>query len=60
MKLFVMTWAAAFAVVTPLLYAMQPVIGGWPIWAKALFISGVMVLAMQRAIMPVIVKYMRA
>lgn len=59
MKQFLVTWLAAFAVVTPLLYTMQSLVVDWPIWTKALAISGVMVLAMQRAIMPIINKYAR-
>ncbi|MEM7775581.1 MAG: hypothetical protein AAF732_08220 [Pseudomonadota bacterium] len=54
MRAFLMNWFGAFAVVTPLLYAMQPLLADWPIWAKAFVLSGLMVLAMQRAILPLI------
>lgn len=60
MRVFLMTWLAAFMVVTPLLYAMQPLTSDWPLWAKAMVISGLMVLAMQRGIMPMILKYGRS
>ncbi|MEQ8824024.1 MAG: hypothetical protein RIC14_06605 [Filomicrobium sp.] len=60
MKLFLKTWLAAFVVVTPVLYATQPLMNGWPIWAKAFVISGVMVFAMQLVIMPIIMKQARA
>lgn len=57
MKQFFLTWLGAFVMVTVLLYALNPLIVTWPIWSKALVISGIMVWAMPRILTPLIYRF---
>jgi antibiotic biosynthesis monooxygenase (ABM) superfamily enzyme len=53
---FLLNWIGAFVTITTLLYAMQPMMVEWPIWLRALTLSGLMVLLMQTFVMPSIAK----
>lgn len=54
LKTFLATWLGAFLLITALLYALGPMMAEWPVWLRALVLSGLMVLAMQSLMSPVI------
>lgn len=57
MKPFLLTWFAAFVIITALLYALQAFMIGWPLWGKTLVLSGIMVWTMQKFITPIIKRF---
>lgn len=60
MAQFFISWGAAFTIIVTLLYALAPVLHDWPVWLRALVLSGVMVLIMQRLVAPAIKRLMAA
>ncbi len=55
-KLALLTWSAAFPVITLILALLGPVIAPWPLPLRTLLISGLMVLTLSWAVVPVLVR----
>jgi uncharacterized protein len=51
-KLAVLTWAAAYGVITVLLALLGPAIASWPLVLRTLVLSVTMVMALTWVIMP--------
>jgi antibiotic biosynthesis monooxygenase (ABM) superfamily enzyme len=58
-KLALLTWAAAYALITTFLALLGPAIAGWPLALRTLVLSVVMVAALTWVIMPRLTKLMR-
>ncbi|MGF1551885.1 MAG: hypothetical protein ACFBWO_05190 [Paracoccaceae bacterium] len=56
---FLLTWAGAFGGVLAILVALEPLIAPWPLWARALALSGLMVALMQRLVAPAVERLVR-
>ncbi|MEM8754200.1 MAG: hypothetical protein AAGF90_14585 [Pseudomonadota bacterium] len=56
MARFLLTWIAAFALVTAIFAGLDPILSSSPVWLRSLVVSGLMVLAMQRLIGPAIAR----
>jgi uncharacterized protein len=59
MKLALLTWAGAYAVVLLVLAVGGPAMAGWPLAVRALVLSGLMVAAMTWVIVPVMTRLLR-
>jgi uncharacterized protein len=51
-KMALLTWAAAYAVITPTLALLGPAMASWPLVARTLVLSVTMVVALTWLIMP--------
>lgn len=54
MQRFLLTWTGAFFGVVAILAAIGPVMEAWPMWLRALVLSGLMVALMQKLVAPVV------
>jgi antibiotic biosynthesis monooxygenase (ABM) superfamily enzyme len=58
-KLAVLTWAGAYAVITLILVVMGPLMAPWPLPLRTLLISGLMVVALTWAVIPLLTRLFR-
>ncbi|HSC92662.1 MAG TPA: hypothetical protein VLB86_13495 [Gaiellaceae bacterium] len=58
-KQALLTWAAAYAVITVVLAATGPAMASWPLALRTLVLSAVMVTALTWLIMPVLTRLFR-
>ena len=58
-KLALLTWAGAYAVILLVLAVGGPAMAGWPLAVRALVLSGLMVAAMTWVIVPVMTRLFR-
>ena len=58
-KLALLTWAAAYALITTFLALLGPTIAGWPLALRTLVLSVTMVAMLTWVIMPRLTKLMR-
>jgi antibiotic biosynthesis monooxygenase (ABM) superfamily enzyme len=59
-KLALLTWAAAYAVITAILATLGPTLAAWPLVLRTLLLSALMVLALTWLIMPALTRLFRA
>ena len=52
MRGILLTWAAAWPTITALLYALEGVLGHWPLAVRTLLLTGLMVPLMSLLIVP--------
>jgi antibiotic biosynthesis monooxygenase (ABM) superfamily enzyme len=58
-KLAILTWAAAYAVITLMLAVLGPAISSWPLALRTLILSATMVVALTWLIMPRLTRVFR-
>ena len=58
-KLALLTWAAAYAVITAILATLGPTLASWPLVLRTLLVSVVMVVALTWLIMPAMTRLFR-
>jgi antibiotic biosynthesis monooxygenase (ABM) superfamily enzyme len=58
-KLALMTWAGAYAAITPILGVLGPTIASWPLPLRTLLISALMVSALTWVISPTLARLFR-
>ena len=58
-KLALLTWAAAYALITTFLALLGPAIAGWPLAVRTLFLSVTMVAALTWVVMPRLTRLFR-
>ncbi|MEO1190259.1 MAG: hypothetical protein AAFY02_00755 [Pseudomonadota bacterium] len=60
MQRFLLTWTGAFLGVVAILAAIGPLMEPWPLWLRALVLSGLMVALMQRLVAPLVQRTLAA
>jgi antibiotic biosynthesis monooxygenase (ABM) superfamily enzyme len=58
-KLALLTWAGAYAVITLILVVLGPLMAPWPLPLRTLLISGLMVVALTWAVIPLLTRLFR-
>lgn len=58
-KVALLTWVAAYALITTFLALLGPTIGGWPLAIRTLLLSATMVAALTWVIMPRLTRLFR-
>ena len=58
-KLALLTWAGAYAVITLILVVLGPAMAPWPLPLRTLLISGLMVVALTWAVIPLLTRIFR-
>jgi uncharacterized protein len=58
-KLALLTWAGAYAVITLILVVLGPAMAPWPLPLRTLLISGLMVVALTWAVIPLLTRLFR-
>jgi antibiotic biosynthesis monooxygenase (ABM) superfamily enzyme len=59
-KLALLTWLGAYGVITSILALLGPTIAGWPLAARTLLISALMVLALTWVVVPALTRLFRS
>ncbi len=59
-KVAFLTWAAAYAVITPIVAVLGPAMATWPLPLRTLLISGLMVQAMTWLAIPLLSRVFRS
>jgi antibiotic biosynthesis monooxygenase (ABM) superfamily enzyme len=58
-KLALLTWAGAYAVISVILQAFGPLMESWPLLARALLLSAMMVAVLTWVVMPMLTRLFR-
>jgi antibiotic biosynthesis monooxygenase (ABM) superfamily enzyme len=58
-KLALLTWAGAYAVLTPILAVLGPAVAAWPLPLRALLLSALMVAALTWLVLPALSRPLR-
>jgi uncharacterized protein len=59
-KLALLTWLGAYSIITAILAVLGPAIEGWPLAARTLLISALMVLALTWVVVPTLTRLFRS
>jgi antibiotic biosynthesis monooxygenase (ABM) superfamily enzyme len=59
-KLALLTWLGAYGIITAILAVLGPAIEGWPLAARTLLISALMVLALTWVVVPTLTRLFRS
>jgi antibiotic biosynthesis monooxygenase (ABM) superfamily enzyme len=59
-RLVLLTWAAAYSVITPIVAVLGPAVGSWPLPLRTLLFSALMVQAMTWVVIPLLTRLFRS
>ena len=58
-RMALVTWLGAWAVISLILWALQPVMGSWPLLARTFVLSGLMVVTLTWGVLPALSRVFR-